>query len=202
MLAAGNTLYLAVQPLAEGNMTLGIYTDDKCSVISQTIDLTGYIMNLYQNYYYYYGEDKGTQVAQAYQNAIDTWNEKMSVFKVCQPCRAYNLHAEDDAGSGSRSDDHRRFLNGDENDGEGDERERYNCYDDAGYTNVDQCYKFETHTSMEAASSEDLQIASAQGSILRVRAYGRTFGRGGTSRRRRCSRSFRGSSSSRWPSWD
>lgn len=159
-------------------MTLGIYTDDTCTTISQNIDLSGYIINLYKNYYYYYGEDKGSEIAEMYETAIATWNEKMSVFKICQPCRAYNLYW--DQGSGS-SNDHRktRVLNGEENDGEGEETERFNCYDDAGYTNVDQCYKFETHTSLEAAETDDLRIASAQGSILRIKVNGKTYGEGG-----------------------
>jgi hypothetical protein len=65
-----------------------------------------------------------------------------------------------------------------ENDGEGDENERYNCYDDAGYTNVDQCYKFETHTRLEPAYESDLNLADDQGSILFIKANGRSYGRG------------------------
>jgi hypothetical protein len=34
----------------------------------------------------------GYEVAQSWQYAIDTWNEYMNVYKVCQPCRAYNLN--------------------------------------------------------------------------------------------------------------
>ncbi|KAL7533736.1 hypothetical protein ACHAXR_005409 [Thalassiosira sp. AJA248-18] len=182
----GNTLYIDVQPLPEGNMTLGIYTDEKCTTISPYIDLSSYIENLYYSYYGSY--DYGTEVAEMYNSAISTWNEKMSTFKVCQPCRAYNLFSENNEHSG----DHR--LLGEDNDGEGEAQERYNCYDDAGYTNcwlfdfnttpsriiLEYCsYKFETHTSMEAAEGEDLSMASAQGSILRIKANGRNYGKGG-----------------------
>lgn len=58
----------------------------------------------------------------------------MSTFKVCQPCRAYNLFAE----NGSSHSRDRRRLGGDENDGDGEEQERFNCNDAAGYTNVNQ----------------------------------------------------------------
>ena len=115
--------------------------------------------------------------AAKYTAAIATWNDKMSAFKVCQPCRAYNLFAEDGS-SGSNSND-RRALGGDDNDGDGEARERFNCYDDAGYTNVDQCYKFETHTTVAAADAADLRQASAQGSILRVQDGWRVYGKGG-----------------------
>lgn len=63
----------------------------------------------------------------------------MSAFKVCQPCRAYNLFTEQDSVHSNDHDKRRaRFLEGDDTDGDGYEQERYNCYDDAGYTNVDQ----------------------------------------------------------------
>ena len=86
---------------------------------------------------------------------MDTWNAYMNVYKVCQPCRAYNLnvnfysHGEDEEGShsGSRDDRHRhRFLDGNDNnnnnDGQGDpEQWGYDCYDNAGYTNCNQVSK-------------------------------------------------------------
>ncbi|KAL9190458.1 hypothetical protein ACHAXT_007669, partial [Thalassiosira profunda] len=172
----GNTLYIHVHPLPEGNMTLAIYDDHKCTSVSPYVDLTTYIETVYYNYYYSY--DKGSHVAAAYQTAIALWNEKMAVFKTCQPCRAYNLFSEN---GDSNSRDHRRLGSGDDNDGDGEEQERYNCYDDAGYTNVNQCYKFETKTSLEVAEPDDLRLASSQGSILRIKAYGKTYGKGGYS---------------------
>jgi hypothetical protein len=40
-------------------------------------------------------------------------------------------------------------------------------YDDAGHTNVDQCYKFEPNTNLEVADEGDLSAVSKQGTILR-----------------------------------
>ena len=65
------------------------------------------------------------------------------------------------------------------NDGDGVEQARYNCYDAAGYTNVNQCYKFESKTSMAIAEPEDMARASEQGSILLIKAYGNVYGEGG-----------------------
>ena len=79
-------------------------------------------------------------MAQMYDEAIATWNEKMSSFKVCQPCKAYNLMAEE------QDNDHHNKGRWLEEDGDGEEQDFFNCYDDAGYTNVNQCYKFETKT--------------------------------------------------------
>jgi hypothetical protein len=97
----GNTLYIDMHPLPEGNMTLEIYTDNMCTMLSDEMNLEAYILNLY-NYYGY--SNKGKQVAADYAEAIETWNEKMSVFKVCQPCRAYNLYYDQN----KNSRDHRR----------------------------------------------------------------------------------------------
>ena len=167
----GNNLYISTHPLPEGNMTLEIYTDNLCTMLSEEMNLEAYILNLY-NYYGY--NNQGQKVAEQYAEAIETWNEKMSVYKICQPCRAYNFYYDQN----HNSHDHRRFL---ENDGEGEEQERFNCYDDAGYTNVNQCYKFETKTQMEPAYEADLSLADDQGSILKIHAFGKTYGRGGYS---------------------
>ncbi|KAL3804180.1 hypothetical protein HJC23_013699 [Cyclotella cryptica] len=171
----GNTLYIAVHPLPEGNMTLEVYNDNKCTILSEEMDLESYILMLYSYYGY---SQRGEQVAQQYSEAIETWNEKMSVFKICQPCRAYNLFYDDDKNNNEHN--HRnRALGGNENDGEGEEQERYNCYDDAGYTNVNQCYKFETKTSLEPAEVVDLSLASDQGTILMIKSNGKVYGSGG-----------------------
>jgi hypothetical protein len=171
----GNTLYVAVHPLPEGNMTLEVYTDNKCTVLSEELDLESYILMLYSYYGY---NQRGQQVAQQYSEAIESWNEKMNVFKICQPCRAYNLFYDD--GNDNKEHNHRnRALGGNANDGEGEAQERYNCYDDAGYTNVNQCYKFETKTSLEPAAEEDLSLASDQGTILMIKSNGKVYGAGG-----------------------
>ena len=178
----GNALYLAIQPLPQGNMTLGIYSDKSCTILSRQMTLTKYIVRLYQNSNYYSSE-KGYEVASMYEQAIQNWNDSMEFFKVCQPCKAYNLNGGDDESASSHgSNDHRgrklRFL-GEDNDGDGEEQERFNCFDEAGYTNVNQCYKFETKTAMERADMKDLEVASD--TILRLKVNGKTFGKGGYS---------------------
>ena len=94
--------------------------------------------------------------------------------------KAYNLQWDDDSENNHGSNDHRdrkRRILGDDNDGDGEEQERFNCFDEAGYTNVNQCYKFETKTAMEKADMQDLQLASD--TILRLKVNGRTYGKGG-----------------------
>jgi len=134
----GSTLYMDVRPQSEGNIDVGIYLDEQC-VTPSSYTFSDYIM-MYYSYYGYY--DTGQQIAATWENAIELWNEYMAPFKVCQPCRAYDLdtylYRSDDDQSGSRSNSQdNRFL--DENDGEGEEEQwGFNCYDDAGYTNCNQ----------------------------------------------------------------
>ena len=166
----GNAIYLDIKPLPGGDMTLAIYKDSICSKVSSNMDFAAYTVKLYKSMGY--SSQTGYDVAQTYKEAIDTWNERMNVFKVCQPCVAYNLY------SGRDGKEHGRFLGG--NQGDGEERQFYNCYDDAGYTNVNQCYKFGSKTELEVSDEYDLSTASSQGTILRIKANnGRVYGKGG-----------------------
>jgi hypothetical protein len=80
---------------------------------------------------------------------LAAFNDALLVFSTCQPCRAYNLNNLQNNGGG-----------------DGD------CDDAAGYTNVNQCMKFRTHTSdMTPVSSHvGLHVAWYQGAI----GYGST----------------------------
>ena len=174
----GSTLYMDLKPQAEGNISVGIYSDDLCATPS------GYTFGDYiMMYYSYYGyQDKGQQVVETWETAINQWNDYMSVYKICQPCRAYSLQksAAGDANSGSGDNNNNRYRFLEENDGDGEEEQwGYNCYDDAGYTNCDQCYKFETQTDLALVDEEDLKFASRQGSILAIKVNGTTYGKGG-----------------------
>jgi hypothetical protein len=76
----GTDLYYETKPVENGNMTVGIYKDYRCryeytgsSTAKQLMgNPDGLIMGNYENY----------------------WNEAMGVYKICQPCRAYNLYAD------------------------------------------------------------------------------------------------------------
>ena len=141
----GYTLYKAIKPLPEGNLTVGLYYNEQCTVDSGLL-WSDYIMIYYKqryaNYYYYYNyADKAKNAARNFYSNNILWNSAMAVYKICQPCRAYNLN-NDESGSGSQD---RRQLNNDENDGEGDaEQWGYDCDDDAGYTNCNQVREKQT----------------------------------------------------------
>jgi len=57
------------------------------------------------------------------------------------------------------------------NDGKVHELSWYNCCDDAGCTEVNQCCKFEMKNNLKLAYKEDLHAVSNQGLTLRIRVY-------------------------------
>lgn len=137
----GNTLYVDVRPLPEGNVGMGVYTDDICTQLSKASSLQDYIKMFYDAN----GDAQtGKQIARAWTKSLERFNHHMDVYKTCQPCRAYNLlngndNYDEENHSGDGRQRRERFLGNDENDGEGDaEQWGYDCYDDAGYTNCNQ----------------------------------------------------------------
>jgi hypothetical protein len=151
----GNTLYYDTKPMPEGRIGLGLYIDSRCKY-----DYTG---------------DKdiadllGGDIAEL-EKSLTTFNDAFDVYKVCQPCKAYALGYNKDLKDGSRQ-------GGDPNDENGGYT--FDCYDDAGYTNVNQCMKFKTKTEMLAADFRDLMLAHQQGNIVEVEIMGYTYGYGG-----------------------
>lgn len=134
--SSGNTLYLDTKPLPGGNLTYGLYLDNRCSQES-SISFYQYIVDYYSTYYY--SEEQGIEAAEQFGSVLARWNELMSAYKVCQPCRAYSslLSSENE-----ENDE-------DGNDGEGaPEKWGYNCYDDAGYRNCNQVCQGETITNI------------------------------------------------------
>lgn len=155
----GNTLYYDARPMPEARLGLGLYTDSRCMY-----DYTGQksISDVLGSV--------GGDIADLEQS-LEKWNEAFDVFKVCQPCKAYNLGYNADLNDGQ----------GDREGGSADEDGGYafDCYDDADYVNVNQCMKFKTKTEMLAADFRDLMLAHEQGNIVEFEVSGFTYGYGG-----------------------
>lgn len=171
-----NKAYLNMHPQAFGYFTYGLYEDNTCTTLSSKYDASTYFR------YYYgqngYNDEELEEKVAGFEYNQQLMNEYMNEYKICQPCRAYskyeNYANDDDDGSGSNdNEDH-----SDEGGGYA-EQWGFNCYDDAGYKNCNQCYKFQTKTDMEAADTYDLATASKQGSILEIKVNGKTYGSGG-----------------------
>lgn len=109
-IADGNTLYYDLKPLENGNMTVGLYTDYRC-----THDYTGGK---------YTAKDLLSGNSGLVTTYEDDWNAALGVYKICQPCRSYNLYADGRRKERSLEDD---WSTGDNNG-------YFTCSDDAGYT--------------------------------------------------------------------
>jgi hypothetical protein len=75
---------------------------------------------------------------------LRAFNDAMMSFKICQPCPAFNINNADD---------------------------EYACDDAAGYTNVNQCMKFRTKTTMMFMTPKDIHVAFVQGAITDIQFY-------------------------------
>lgn len=174
----GNAVYLDSMPLPGGNITYGMYTDEDCTQQS-SFTFSQYVIKYYTSYYY--SSEKGEQAAAGWMSNFQRWNELLTEFKYCQPCRAYNRIPTYDGDSHDNGDENNNNNNdqGNGEDGEGGaEQFGYNCYDDAGYQNCNQCYKFFTKTDLEVADATDLARASKQGTILAINYEGTVYGKG------------------------
>ena len=169
----GNSLYYDTKPLPGGDMTYGVYTDSSCLIESSLTwsDVLSAASNNGSN-----DEDGMPSIA-----SLERWNTLLGDYKICQPCRAYNRVKTSDGSSSSndnsdRSEDSGDYEDGDDGEG-GKDRHGFNCYDDAGYQNCNQCYKFQTQTDMEQATNDDLERATRQGTILAVTVDGTRYGK-------------------------
>ena len=144
---------------------MGLYTDTACVIEYQPVSDEDPINveNIFGDFllgdgdggsgdnnwgYYTFNEDGWT-----FQDSMDLWNSALGAFTVCQPCVAYDLENID----GSKYNDDYYYGNGENNkDGNG----AFDCYDDADYTNVNQCMKFMAKTEMRTATFRDLSLAA------------------------------------------
>ena len=175
--ANGNALYYDTKPLPGGDMTYGVYTDSSCTVES-SLAWSDVLSSGYENDSHSNDENGMPSTA-----SIERWNALLSDYKICQPCRAYNRvqtgygNSHSSGGSEQSGDNEEDYEDGDDGEG-GKDKWGFNCYDDAGYQNCNQCYKFGAKTNMERASASDLEVATRQGTILGVKVEGVAYGKG------------------------
>ena len=78
----GNKLYYDTKPLPGGDITYGVYTDSSCTVESK-LSWADILENSYANYENRYND------ALPSMESLERWNDLLSDYKICQPCRAY-----------------------------------------------------------------------------------------------------------------
>jgi len=168
-------LYYDLKPTSGGGITVGLYTDTKCvkeysskgSTDAYTIEsvLGNFLMNN-RGGHSHDNNDNQQQSDLSLSEAMSMWDEYFSIYKICQPCVAHDLdnvgYNGGDKGSAYGTytygnDDYYSYYN---------KGADFDCYDDAGYTNVNQCMKFMAKTYMETATYRDLALAKTQNTFV------------------------------------
>jgi len=179
-----NPLYYALKPLSDGGMTIGIYKDTKCIEEYNGWSSLGAVLggNILAQASHDSGDDDGNGgddgVEYTLSEALDIWSKHFDVWKVCHPCVAANLgnvgwDADDDASKGDRYEGY--FDDGYFDDGyNGNDQDDFDCNDDAGYTNVNQCMKFMAKTNLMTATFTDYSLGTQQGSLEELHLSGYT----------------------------
>ncbi|KAL7560769.1 hypothetical protein ACA910_005336 [Epithemia clementina (nom. ined.)] len=152
-------LYFDVKPIGNADLSIGLYTDERCSVDYQGQENTADVLAAYSsNNGNNNDHDENSMTIGDLYYYMDYWNSAMASFKLCQPCKSYEkLYGnceQDETQNKDYSDD--------------DSKGHFTCEDDAGYKNVNQCMKFATHTRMMAATFRDVLIGANQGTIMPV----------------------------------
>jgi hypothetical protein len=77
----GNVLYYDTKPMPEARIGLGLYTDSRCKYdYMGGLDVATVLKS----------SRDGEDVSELEQN-LQTWNDAFDVYKICQPCKAYDL---------------------------------------------------------------------------------------------------------------
>ena len=174
--SSGDSIYYDVKPVAGGGITLGLYTDTACVEEYQSKgrndpvnveNVLGGILSFSEA-----SHDSGDYNSNydfsgwSLSDSMSYWDSALDIFKVCQPCVAYDLNnygytTDDDRSKGSN------YYNAYADDGGNyDDGDDFDCYDDADYTNVNQCMKFMAKTTMNTATFRDLTLGKTQGTLV------------------------------------
>eukprot|EP00536_Pseudo-nitzschia_multiseries_P003935 jgi/Psemu1/284741/fgenesh1_pg.63_\ len=155
----GDEIYYDIKPIQGGDIRVGLYTDTQCikeyssSGSNDPITVENILGNFFEA-----GGDSGSGDDYAYDFSSDSLEESMSrwdsafgKFRICQPCVAYDLENTDGT----------KFYDDDA----GQAGDMFDCYDDADYTNVNQCMKFMAKTTMNTATFRDISLGRYQGTL-------------------------------------
>jgi len=162
----GAEIYYDIKPVQGGDIEVGLYTDTQCikeytsTGSNDPITVENILGNFFaendgsgdgDDGYYDFSSD-------TLEESMERWNSAMEQFRVCQPCVSYDIENVDGT----------KFYDDDGGNG-GD---MFECYDDAGYTNVNQCMKFMAKTTMNTATFRDMSLGRYQGTLTATQMNG------------------------------
>mmetsp|Transcript_26805 Transcript_26805/g.62659 ORF Transcript_26805/g.62659 Transcript_26805/m.62659 type:complete len:524 (-) Transcript_26805:297-1868(-) len=161
---SGDEIYYDIKPIQGGDIRVGLYSDTQCikeynpSGNDDPITVENILGNFFlansgsgDDYYYDFSSD-------SLEDSMARWDSAFGKFRICQPCVAYDLDNADGT----------KFYD-DDNGNAGD---MFDCYDDADYTNVNQCMKFMAKTTMNTATFRDMSLGRYQGTLTATQMNG------------------------------
>jgi len=168
-------LYYNIKPVRNGRIEVGLYTDTQCleDYSVTTDELEDIIGNMFND-----GGGSGSQdenydfSSDSFSDSMDRWHSAFDVWHTCHPCVAYDIENLDGSKYVQQDDYYNNYYYnnrkrkrklGGEYSAEGDV---FECYDDAGYTNVNQCMKFSAKTVMKTATLRDLSLGRTQATLV------------------------------------
>lgn len=147
----GDALYYDIKPMSEGRIGVALYLDSQCLVeySSDTDTVEAFLGNFFANGGGSHDSGDGGNYdfsGDSLSDSMDRWNDGFDVWQTCHPCVAYDIENTD--GTKYTYDDY-YYYNGQyyyyggnrERDLGGEysaQGEVFECYDEAGYTNVNQ----------------------------------------------------------------
>lgn len=137
-------LYFDLKPKSGGDLDVALYTDAQCNV-----EYTGTATTAQKVLTSYYGYDVDLK------NDLASINSALNHFKVCTPCRTFDLNYQANANSNANAQG-----NGDPN------NLNFVCVDSTGAEDVNQCRYFAKTTTIQTASISEVTTASRQGTIM------------------------------------
>ncbi|KAG7357356.1 hypothetical protein IV203_002044 [Nitzschia inconspicua] len=168
---ASTTMYYDIKPMSNGRITIAIYRDSKCT--DEFSDDLRVVESLLGNPFTSVEASRSQDYSSNYdfssdslEDSLHRWESAFSEWTYCHPCVAFDIENvdgtkylanNDDGGNNAHDDDGRRLGGNYEAQGE-----IFECYDDAGYTNVNQCMKFSAKTYMQTGTFRDMTLARLQ----------------------------------------
>jgi hypothetical protein len=150
----GTAIYFDLQPKSNGAVDVALYTDYKCSMLYSGSTSAATVLSTH------YGYDI------ALEDSMKSLNSALDTFKVCTPCRTFDLTNTPEAAAAAQE------VEGEE--GAAEQAEYVNtgfvCNDSAGNAGVNQCAMFAQNSQISSASMSEIGAASRQGSITRLYA--------------------------------
>jgi len=159
----GDEIYYDIKPVQGGDIEVALYTDTQCikEYTSTGNNDANTVENILGNFFLEHdgsGDNGYDFSSDSLEESMERWDSAFAKFRICQPCVAYDLENYD----GSKFSD-------DDGGGDGD---MFDCYDDADYTNVNQCMKFMAKTTMNTATFRDMSLGRYQGTLTATQMNG------------------------------